>query len=51
MPNILKMVNNKICPTCKGQRLNSKILSSKIMSKNISDFHKMTIKENFFLIN
>ena len=43
--NILKVVNNKICPTCKGQRLNSKILSSKIMSK-IFLISQMTIKEN-----
>ncbi|WP_186299254.1 ATP-binding cassette domain-containing protein [Staphylococcus epidermidis] len=49
--HLKNVVNNKICPTCKGQRLNSKILSSKIMSKNISDFTQMTIKENLEFLN
>ena len=39
-------MENKVCPTCNGQRLNSKILSCKILSKNISDFTQMTVKEN-----
>lgn len=49
--HLKNVVNNKICSTCKGQRLNSKILSSKIMSKNISDFTQMTIKENLEFLN
>ena len=49
--HLKNVVNNKICPTCKGQHLNSKILSSKIMSKNISDFTQMTIKENLEFLN
>ena len=49
--HLKSVVTNKICPTCKGQRLNSKILSSKIMKKNISDFTQMTIKENLEFLN
>ncbi|EJD91779.1 ATP-binding cassette domain-containing protein [Staphylococcus epidermidis] len=44
--HLKNVVENKVCPTCNGQRLNSKILSCKILDKNISDFTQMTIKEN-----
>ena len=44
--HLKNVVENKVCPTCNGQRLNSKILSCKILSKNISDFTQMTVKEN-----
>ena len=44
-------MENKICPTCNGQRLNSKILSCKIIGKNISDFTQMTVKENLVFLN
>lgn len=44
--HLKNVVENKVCPTCNGQRLNSKILSCKILSKNISDFKQMTVKEN-----
>ncbi|MCG2111777.1 excinuclease ABC subunit UvrA [Staphylococcus epidermidis] len=44
--HLKNVVENKVCPTCNGQRLNSKILSCKILDKNISDFTQMTVKEN-----
>ncbi|MCG2361815.1 excinuclease ABC subunit UvrA [Staphylococcus epidermidis] len=44
--HLKNVVENKVCPTCNGQRLNSKILSCKILSKNISDFTQMSVKEN-----
>ena len=44
--HLKNVVENKVCPTCNGQRLNSKILSCKILGKNISDFTQMTVKEN-----
>ncbi len=44
--HLKNIVENKVCPTCNGQRLNSKILSCKILDKNISDFTQMTVKEN-----
>lgn len=44
--HLKNVVENKVCPTCNGQRLNSKILSCKILSKNISEFTQMTVKEN-----
>ncbi|MDW8568853.1 excinuclease ABC subunit UvrA [Staphylococcus shinii] len=49
--HLKNVVENKICPTCNGQRLNSKILSCKIMGKNISDFTQMTVKENLAFLN
>lgn len=49
--HLKNVVETKICPTCNGQRLNSKILSCKIMKKNISDFTQMTVKENLAFLN
>lgn len=49
--HLKNVVENKICLTCNGQRLNSKILSCKIMGKNISDFTQMTVKENLAFLN
>lgn len=44
--HLKNVVTTKVCPTCHGQRLNQKVLSCKINGYNISDFTKMTIKEN-----
>lgn len=44
--HLKKVVTNKICPTCGGQRLNQNVLSCKINGYNISEFTKLTIKEN-----
>lgn len=49
--HLKNVVETKICPTCNGQRLNSKILSCKIIEKNISDFTQMTVKENLAFLN
>ena len=49
--HLKNVVENKTCPTCNGQRLNSKILSCKIKGKNISDFTQMTVKENLVFLN
>ncbi|MEX2959513.1 ATP-binding cassette domain-containing protein [Staphylococcus pasteuri] len=49
--HLKNVVENKICPTCNGQRLNSKILSCKIQGKNISDFTQMTVKENLVFLD
>lgn len=49
--HLKNVVENKICPTCNGQRLNSKILSCKIQRKNISDFTQMTVKENLVFLD
>ncbi|ABS42228.1 ATP-binding cassette domain-containing protein [Clostridium botulinum] len=42
---INKIVTKKICPVCKGARLNEKILSCKINGKNIADCTKMQIND------
>lgn len=45
------VVTTKTCPVCEGQRLNQKVLSCKINGYNISDFTKMTIKENLAFLD
>ena len=42
---INRIVTKKICPVCKGARLNEKILSCKINGKNIADCTKMQIND------
>ncbi|RXJ88051.1 ATP-binding cassette domain-containing protein [Arcobacter sp. CECT 8985] len=50
-----KELNNildvKVCPQCKGTRLNNKALSAKIMNKSIADCSSMSINELFDFIN
>ncbi|MDI6918353.1 excinuclease ABC subunit UvrA [Clostridium botulinum] len=42
---INRIVTKKICPVCRGARLNEKILSCKINGKNIADCTKMQIND------
>ncbi|MBL1220761.1 excinuclease ABC subunit UvrA [Chryseobacterium sp. L7] len=45
-----KVIITKECPVCKGQRLNSKVLSCKIKGKNIADCTALSIDDLLIFI-
>lgn len=46
-----KLVLQTDCPSCEGKRLNAKVLSCKILNKNIADCSSMSIDELLQFIN
>lgn len=45
LKDVQRVVTTHQCPTCKGQRLNAKVLSCKINGMNIAEFTALTIEE------
>ncbi|MGK9118968.1 ATP-binding cassette domain-containing protein [Olivibacter jilunii] len=46
-----QIISTQTCPSCKGQRLNEKVLSCKIGGKNIADCTALAIDELLHFIN